>query len=498
MIRDQIIAIDQGTTSTRAIRFAQDGTVLASASQPLAQTYPQSGRVESDPEEIWAGALSCLRAVIDDRVAAIGIANQRETIILWDRDTGRALHNAVIWQDRRTVDLCAQLVADGMEPLVRQRTGLLLDPYFSAGKLGWLLDHVPGAMALATQGRLAAGTVDSFLLWRLTGGRVHATDMTNAARTSLFNIHTCRWDPDLLSLFDIPAQLMPTVHGNVHEFGQTDLALLGRSVPITGMAGDQQAALVGQGCFSPGTVKSTYGTGCFMLAHTGATPVLSDHRLLTTLAYSIGDDRAYAMEGSIFVAGAAVKWLRDRLGIIPDAGATAALAAGLPDDHGVHLVPAFVGLGAPYWRRDVRAALTGLTLDSGPAHIARAALESVAFQTSDLTDVLRADGVTPNSLRIDGGMAGNDWFAQFLADMLNLPVDRPGNQEATALGAARLAALGAGIWPDLRIMGADEQPVTRFVPAVGADQRHRTLRGWRDAVCRVLADTNLEETTHGH
>lgn len=494
MIRDQIIAIDQGTTSTRAVRYAADGRVLAVASQPLRLAHPQPGWVEADAEHLWAGVQDCVRQVMDERVAAIGIANQRETILLWDRDSGRALHPAIIWQDRRTAAQCEALRADGAEYLVRARTGLLLDPYFTASKLGWLLDHVPGAAALSAQGRLAAGTVDSFLLWRLTGGRSHLTDATNASRTSLFDIHRLCWDTDLLTLFDIPACILPTVAGNCHDFGQTDVRVTGRPVPITAMAGDQQAAMIGLGSVLPGRMKATYGTGCFLLAHTGDKPLLSRHRLLTTLACLVDGEAAYALEGSIFVAGAALNWLRDGLGIVNGYDGIASLAAGVPDDHGVHLVPAFVGLGAPHWRSDLRASLTGLTLDTGPAAVVRAALEAAAFQTCDLIQAMQADGLVPQDVRIDGGMASNDWFAGYLADMTGLCVDRSRNHEATAWGAARLAGFAAGIWPDPRrvpvLSGLD-----RFTPSIDDAHRQRRLTGWRAAVHHLLASTPPPEGT---
>ncbi len=480
-----IIAIDQGTTSTRAIRFGEDGTILASASRELPQHYPRAAWVEQDPEDIWAGTLACLRDVIDDVAVAIGITNQRETIILWDRETGQPLHNAIVWQDRRTAELCQAMRADGLEPLVREKTGLLLDPYFSATKLRWLLDNIDSARTRADAGRLAAGTVDSFLLWRLTGGRVHATDVTNAARTMLYDIRHHRWDEELLRLFDIPAALLPEVRDNACVFGLSDAALTGRSLPIAGMAGDQHAALIGQRCFAPGMVKSTYGTGCFLLANIGTEPVLSRNQLLTTPAYRFGGEHAYALEGSIFIAGAAVKWLRDTLGIIASAEDTARLAASVPDDHGVHLVPAFVGLGAPHWRSDVRAAITGLTLDSGPAHFARAALEAAAFQTGDLLDAMAADGMAaPSLMRIDGGMASNDWFAQCLADLIGVPVERPRHHESTAFGAALLGGITMGLWPKHRPEGLS--PDRRFHPQYDAARRAELRQGWQRAVGAVL------------
>ncbi len=480
-----IVAIDQGTTSTRAFRFDREGRPQAQASRELAQTYPAPGWVEQDPEQIWADSLAVLRAVIDDSVVAIGIANQRETVILWDRATGAALHNAIVWQDRRTAELCAKLHADGLEPMIQAKTGLLLDAYFSASKIKWLLDTLPDARRRAERGELAVGTVDSFLLWRLTGGRVHATDITNASRTMLYDITARDWDGELLRLFDIPAAILPQVHANDHHFGDTADGLLDKPLPISGMAGDQQAALIGQRCFTAGMVKATYGTGCFLLGHIGEKHRLSDHRLLTTPAYAIGGQIAYAQEGSIFVAGSAINWLRDGLGVIASAEATAALAATLPYDHGVHFVPAFVGLGAPYWRSDVRAMLSGIGFDTGPAHLARAALEAAVFQTCDLIDCIgQSAGARPGMLRIDGGMATNDWLAQFLADMIEAPVERPEQSETTAAGAALLAGLGIGLWT-----GIDALPplakVRRFDPVpLPIGKQLRT--GWADAVSAAL------------
>ena len=488
MSERSIVAIDQGTTSTRSIRYGLTGEIQASASRELPQYYPQSGWIEHNPEEIWIGALETLRAVLTDQVAALGITNQRETIMLWDRATGQVLHNALVWQDRRGADRCAALRAEGVEPMVRRKTGLLLDPYFSATKLGWLLDSVSGARRRAERGELAAGTVDTFLLWRLTSGRVHATDVTNASRTLLYDINAHHWDEELLELFGIPASILPTVHGNDHIFGATDPRLTGRAIPITGMAGDQQAALIGQRCFSPGMVKATYGTGGFLLVNIGATPVFSKHRLLTTVAYRMGGQSAYAIEGSLFVAGAAIKWLRDRMGLIGSAEETAQLAASVPANHGVHLVPAFVGLGAPHWRADVRASITGMTLDTGPAHLVRATLESIAYQTCDLIETLIDDGVAlPSLVRIDGGMANNNWFSQFLADMLGLPVERPTSTETTALGAAILAGLGAQLWPNQASVPVASGAVTRFEPQMNAHSRASLLQAWHAAVHQLLA-----------
>jgi len=486
-----ILAIDQGTTSTRALVFGPDRQVRGLAQREFAQHYPADGWVEHDPDEIWrdclavAGEAIARAGLAPADVAAIGITNQRETIVLWDRATGAPLHRAIVWQDRRTAPACAALKAAGHEPLVQSRTGLLLDPYFSATKLAWLLDHVPGARARAEAGDLACGTIDSFLLWRLTEGRRHLTDCTNASRTMLFDIHRQRWCPELLALFGIPAALLPEVRASAGDFGTT--ALLGAEIPIRGVAGDQQAALAGQGCRSAGQAKMTFGTGGFMLLHTGSAPVASRSRLLTTMACPAGDAAAYALEGSIFVAGAGVKWLRDKLGLIAEAAETAALAASLPDNGGVYLVPAFVGLGAPHWASEARGLISGLTLDSGRAHVARAALEAVAYQTADLIAAMLADGAAPlTALRVDGGMAANDWLCQFLADLLDLPVERPANLETTALGAAMLATYGARAWGDALGEGGGGQGLTRFTPTLADSARAALLAGWRGAIARAL------------
>jgi glycerol kinase len=477
-----LLAIDQGTTSSRAIRFSLEGIPLQVAQQEFPQIYPQPGWVEHDAEAIWASTLKVTTEVIgDDHPAAIGITNQRETIVIWSRTTGKPIHNAIVWQDRRTADLCAAMKADGVEPMVQVKTGLLLDPYFSATKIKWLLDTVPGARDRAVKGELAAGTIDSFLLWRLTGGRVHATDWTNAGRTMLYDIHRRQWDTELLRLFDIRESLLPDVYPNAHHFGDTDVALFGKAIPILGMAGDQQAALIGQACFQPGMVKSTYGTGCFMLMNTGA-PCASTHRLLTTPAYEIGADRAYALEGSIFVAGAAVKWLRDKLCLVDSAQETETLARAAKDDHGVTVIPAFVGLGAPHWRADIRGSVHGLTLDTTAADLVRATLESIAFQTRDLTDAMAADGaIKAAALRIDGGMAQNAWFAQFLSDIIDTPVEMPASHETTALGAAAVAGIGAGVFANTADFGNRWRAESRWTPRKGdAGQRlarwHRVLR----------------------
>ncbi len=489
-----VLAIDQGTTSTRSIVFDERGHAVALARRELAQHYPADGWVEHDPEDIWRDAVTTARqglqrAGLSARdVAAIGITNQRETTIVWDRASDRPIHPAIVWQDRRTAEACARLKADGAEALVRQRTGLLLDPYFSGTKLAWLLDNVPGARERAERGELAFGTVDCFLLWRLTGGRVHATDVTNASRTLLLDIHRGDWDDELLRLFGIPRALLPEVRDSSGVFGTTEPDLFGTAIPVTGIAGDQQAALIGQACFEPGMAKSTYGTGCFLLLNTGTTAVESQNRLLTTPAYRIGGQTTYAMEGSIFVAGAAIKWLRDGLGLIRDAAETDALARQVPDSHGVHLVPAFVGLGAPHWRPDARGLISGLTLDATGAHLARAALESVAFQTRDLVAAMAADGTArAAAIRVDGGMAANDWFCQFLADVLDARVERPAEVETTALGAAFLAGLATGVWPDLAAVAATWASGAEFRPAMGPQRRDALLAGWQSALGRALA-----------
>jgi glycerol kinase len=489
-----VLAIDQGTTSTRSIVFDGRGRAVALARRELAQHYPADGCVEHDAEDIARDALATARealerARLDARtIAAIGITNQRETTVVWERATGRPIHRAIVWQDRRTAGTCAQLRTDGAEPLVRRRTGLLLDPYISGTKLAWLLDNVPGARERAGRGELAFGTIDCFLLWRLTGGRVHATDVTNASRTLLFDIHRGDWDDELLRLFGIPRALLPEVRDSSGMFGATEPELFGAAIPVAGIAGDQQAALVGQACFEPGMAKSTYGTGCFLLLNTGTTAVQSQNRLLTTPAYRIGGRTTYAMEGSIFVAGAAVKWLRDGLGLIRDAAETDSLARQVPDSHGVHLVPAFVGLGAPHWRPDARGLISGLTLDATGAHLARAALESVAFQTRDLAAAMAADGTArAAAIRVDGGMAANDWFCQFLADVLDARVERPAEVETTALGAAFLAGLATGVWPDLAAVAATWASGAQFRPAMASERRESLLAGWQSALGRALA-----------
>ncbi len=486
-----ILAIDQGTTSTRAVVFDGEGRACGQAQRRLRQSYPHPGWVEHDPEEIWEAVLDLSRqAIVAAKVTAtaitgIGITNQRETTVIWDRGSGRAIAPAIVWQDRRTAERCAAIARDGHGPLVTARTGLLLDPYFSATKIAWLLDTVPGARNAAAHGELAFGTIDSFLLWRLTEGAVHATDATNASRTMLFDIHRQDWDEDLLAIFGVPRTLLPEVRDSAGTFGATDPAHFGVAIPVTGIADDQQAATIGQACFQPGMIKSTYGTGCFAVLNTGAVPIPSQHRLLTTVAYRIAGRATYAVEGSIFSAGAAVQWLRDGLGIIASAGDCEGLARTADPTRRVYLVPAFTGLGAPHWDAAARGALIGLTLDTGRADIVRAALEAACFQTRDLIEAMAADGTAPRTLRIDGGMVVNDWFVQCLADTLGLPVDRPADTETTVLGAASLAGLGAGLYPSLSALEARRRRDRMFEPMIGADERNAAYAGWQEAVARI-------------
>ncbi len=492
-----ILAIDQGTTSTRAILFTHALEIAGLGQQEFAQHFPQPGWVEHDPEDIWQTTLATCRTALAEAgaepadIAAIGITNQRETTILWDRETGRPIHRAIVWQDRRTGEACEALKGAGCEAEVTGQTGLLLDPYFSATKIAWLLDHVEGARAAAEAGRLAFGTVDTFLLWRLTGGRRHATDATNASRTLLFDIHRQDWSADLLTLFGVPRAILPDVLDCAADFGLTDPAIFGAAIPVLAMAGDQHAATVGQACFAPGMMKSTYGTGCFALLNTGETPVASRHRLLTTTAYRLDGKATYALEGAIFIAGAAVQWLRDGLGLIETASEAGPLAAGADPAQDVYLVPAFVGLGAPHWDAEARGALYGLTRGTGPRELARAALESVCFQTADLLDAMRADWGGGGSseatvLRVDGGMVASDWTMQRLADLLDAPVDRPRTLETTALGAAYLAGLRAGLCPEPETFARGWALDRRFTPAMDSGERARRLTGWRNAVSRTL------------
>jgi glycerol kinase len=491
-----VLAIDQGTTSTRAILFRANTSIAVIAQQEFPQHFPADGEVEHEPDDLWSSTLATCRAVLHQAgasardIAAIGIANQRETTILWERASGRPVHRAIVWQDRRTADLCARLKADGLESVVTAKTGLLLDPYFSGTKLAWLLDNVPNARERAARGELAFGTVDTYLLWRLTGGRVHATDATNASRTLLYDIHAGCWDDALLAALAIPRSVLPEVFDSSAAFGVTAPDLFGPAIPICGIAGDQQAALIGQACLAPGMVKSTYGTGCFVVLNTGSTPVSSKNRLLTTVAYQLAGKRAYALEGSIFVAGAAVQWLRDGLKIIDTAERSGALAQAADASQDVILVPAFVGLGAPHWRPDVRGALFGLTRATGPRELARAALESVCFQSADLLAAMKTDwreGGALNTLRVDGGMAASDWTMQRLADILGQTVDRPQIKETTALGAAYLAGLHTGFFPEPDRFVNHWRLERRFEPRMDAAERSRKLSDWAAAVRRLLS-----------
>ncbi len=486
-----VLAIDQGTTSTRAILFDARGRVRSMAQRELTQHYPQPGWVEHDPAEIWRGVLATCReaaAAADGPIAAIGIANQRETTLVWERATGRPVHNAIVWQDRRTADICAEWREQGLEEMVGRRTGLVIDPYFSASKLRWLLDQVPCLRRRAAAGELAFGTIDSFLLWRLSGAKRHATEPTNAARTMLFDIERLCWDQELLDAFDIPAGLLPEILDTGDDFGTTAPELLGSAIPVAALAGDQQAALIGQGCFAPGMIKSTYGTGAFALLNIGAAPARSRHRLLTTVAYRLCGRTAYALEGSIFTAGAAVQWLRDRLGAIAAAAEAAGLAARADPRQRVYLVPGFAGLGAPYWSPQARGALIGLTAECGLAEIARAVLEAVGYQTRDLVAAMAADaGVAIATLRVDGGMAASDWTMQFLADIVPAVVERPAVVETTAWGAAYAAGLTRGIYPDPEAMAAEWRAERRFLPQMTETEREERYAGWRRAVAGALA-----------
>jgi glycerol kinase len=496
-VASYVLAIDQGTTSTRAALFRADTSVAALAQQEFSQHFPADGEVEHEPEDLWTTTLETCRSAMRKAgagakdIVAVGIANQRETTLVWHRSTGRPVHRAIVWQDRRTADLCARLKGEGHEPLFEAKTGLLLDPYFSGTKLAWLLQKDREIADLAARGELAFGTVDTYLLWRLTGGKVHLTDATNASRTLLFNIHDGRWDDALLAVLGIPKAVLPRVLDCSAAFGVTDPVLFGAAIPIYGVAGDQQAALIGQACFAPGMVKSTYGTGCFALLNTGRTPVASRNRLLTTIAYQLDGNRTYALEGSIFVAGASVQWLRDNLRIVQSAEETGELAAAANPTQDVFLVPAFVGLGAPYWRPDVRGALFGLTRATGPRELAQAALESVCFQTLDLLTAMKADWRDAENslkvLRVDGGMAASDWTMQRLADLSGNPVDRPHVKETTVLGVAYLAGLRAGFFPEPDRFASLWQSERRFTPQMDAAARERKLAGWASAVRKLLA-----------
>jgi len=491
MAARHILAIDQGTTSTRAIVFDASGRPVASAQKELPQIFPKPGWVEHDPEQIWSATVEvCREALVRAKLdaaalAGIGITNQRETTVVWDRATGKPIHNAIVWQDRRTAQRCDELRRAGHEEEVTAKTGLILDPYFSGTKIAWILDHVAGSREAAEKGALAAGTIECFLLWRLTGGKVHASDATNASRSLLLDIHTGAWDADLLKLIGVPRALLPKVVDCSGALGVATADILGSPVPVLGMAGDQQAATVGQACINPGMVKATYGTGCFALLNTGSIAMRSYNRLLTTIAYQLAGRRTYALEGSIFVAGAAVQWLRDGLGLIEKSSDVETVAQGAKAGHGVYMVPAFVGLGAPYWDAGARGALLGLTRDTGPAEIAAATLDSVCYQTRDLVEAMRGDGAQIDELRVDGGMVVNDSLMQRLADTVGTPVERPKVTETTALGAAFLAGLHAGLWPSLDALSKSWALDRAFRPAEDAASRDRRYAGWQDAVRRV-------------
>ena len=487
-----LLALDQGTTSSRAIVFDDGGRIVAAAQREFPQIYPQPGWVEHDPAEIWASQLNVaqealIRADLHARdLAAIGITNQRETTILWDRQTGQPIHNAIVWQCRRTASVCDELRARGLAETIRHKTGLVVDAYFSGTKIAWLLDHVPGARARAERGELAFGTVDTFLIWRLTGGRVHATDYSNASRTMIFNIHTGDWDDDLLRELRIPRAVLPEVRPSSGSFGESDAVILGAPVPIAGVAGDQQAAAFGQACFAPGMAKNTYGTGCFMLLNTGEQAAPSSSGLLTTIAWQIGGRITYALEGSIFIAGAAIQWLRDGLGIIARAAETETLAASVTDAGGVYFVPAFVGLGAPYWDPYARGAILGLTRGTTRAHLARAALEAICYQTCDVAAAMTADAGAPlRALRVDGGAVANNLLCQLQADILGAPVQRPMVTETTALGAAYLAGLATGVWGSQEEIAAQWREDRTFSPRMSAEERDRLYAGWQKAVRRA-------------
>jgi glycerol kinase len=490
-----ILSIDQGTTSSRAMLFDENGRAAFTSQREFTQYFPKDGWVEHDPEEIWSTMLEVVRDALHQanseqrKIAAIGITNQRETTVVWDRASGKTIYNAIVWQDRRTAEFCDGLRQQGHEAEVTAKTGLLLDPYFSGTKINWILDNVSGARARAEKGELAFGTIDSFLIWRLTGGKSHVTDATNASRTLLFDIHQQCWDSELLQLLSVPESLLPEVLDCAADFGTTDNDVLGARIPIAGVAGDQQAALVGQACFEPGMIKSTYGTGCFMVLNTGEQALASSNKLLTTVGYRLNGKTTYALEGSIFVAGAAVQWLRDGLGIIDSAEQTEALAASLDSNHGVYLVPAFTGLGAPHWDPDARGAIFGITRDTGPAHLVRATLESVCYQTFDLLEAKRRDGLSPTRLRVDGGMVQNNWLCQFLSDLLGIVVERPEQTETTALGAAYLAGLQTGIFTSIEDIAGRWQTDREFVPSMDKSAAGLLLADWHESVNKVRTNT---------
>ncbi|MEM7047242.1 MAG: glycerol kinase GlpK [Pseudomonadota bacterium] len=490
-MQESYIAIDQGTTSSRAIAFDRAGNPIGQAQQEFKQHYPDSGWVEHDPQDLWSTTKDTANQVIAQAktagkpAKAVGITNQRETTIIWDRKTGKPIYNAIVWQDRRTVDMCRDLLKTGIEDTVAEKAGLVVDPYFSASKIAWILDHVDGARARAEAGKLAFGTVDTFLIWHLTGGKVHATDATNACRTSLYNLRTNQWDEDLLKIFRVPAAILPEIRDSAADFGETDA--LDQKLPIRAVLGDQQAAAVGQACFTPGSIKSTYGTGCFVILNTGDRPVFSQHRLLTTVGYRVVGKTSYALEGSIFIAGAVMQWLRDELKMIENTAASGRMAeqSARKGDGGVYLVPAFTGLGAPYWDADARGAMFGLTRNTGPADFVRAGLESVVYQTRDLFAAMTQDGIRPTAVRVDGGMTLNNWFLQFLTDILRIEVHRPKVTETTALGVAMLAAVEIGDLSGFDDMTRLWQADRHFTPAMAASERARRLAGWDQAIART-------------
>ena len=491
-----VLSIDQGTTSSRGVIFDKNYEIVSIGQNEFTQFFPDSGWVEHDPEEIWMSTLeSCHSAIKESKIdpsqiRAVGITNQRETTVVWDKVTGKPIYNAIVWQDRRTSDQCQNLKDLGHESLVNEKTGLLLDPYFCATKIAWILDNVSGARQKANEGQLLFGTIDCFLMWRLSNQQIHSTDATNACRTMLYNIHDGCWDEDLLKLFDIPSSMLPKVCDNAADFGKVDESIFGSEIPITASIGDQPSALVGQACFQPGMVKSTYGTGCFVLINTGYEPVKSNNKLLTTLAFQVNGKTCYALEGSIFVAGAAVQWLRDGLKFIESAQESESLAMQADDSQDVYLVPAFVGLGAPYWDPDCRGALFGMTRNTGPAEITKATLESVCYQTSDLLSAIAKDlgEGKLSAIRVDGGMAASNWTMQMLSDLVELPVDRPKNLETTALGAAYLAGMQIGFYPSMSDFSDSWQSDSQFNSKMTSDSRERKLAGWKDAVKRTLSN----------
>lgn len=488
-----ILAIDQGTTSSRAIVFDANTRIVAIAQKEFPQVFPDDGWVEHNPDDIWKSTLKVTREALKKaeamggEIVGIGITNQRETTLVWDRETGKTLHNAIVWQDRRTAKHCETLIKDGLQDIIQGKSGLRLDPYFSATKIAWILDNVENARLLAENGRLAFGTVDTYLIWKLTGGKIHSTDVTNASRTNLFNINTLQWDPELLDIFNIPASMLPDVKECTDDYGVTDKALFGRAIPIRGVAGDQQAAAIGQCCFEAGSIKSTYGTGCFMLLNTGNKVVLSQNRLLSTIAYKIDGQISYALEGSIFIAGAAVQWLRDGIGIIKKAVDTEQMLSQDGHNTGLYLVPAFTGLGAPHWNPNVRGALFGITQATNRNDIVRATLESVCYQTNDLLTAMRKDGGNPTNLRVDGGMVANNWLLQFLSDILHLSIDRPKVMETTALGAAYLAGKHLGVYGDFAEFSQQWQVDQHFDPSMDENTREQLISGWDNAIRRLTA-----------